>query len=258
MPFASLIEVCRSRNSLKLKERVATRVILKLGLSGMNKNNEVNLEVHAHHCEVDANLRQHVEDKVGGLERLWPKIDDAHIRFTNERGLYVAEVTLISGGMITRGEERTDNARAAFDGAIDKLERQLRRYKDKVQSRGRRQDNRDDEAGTVLNPSDAQGIETATIGAAGNGDAVNNDIVTDSGEIISADGGTDNSHSAIDEVVVRRKRFALKPMTPEEAALQMDLLGHSFFVFRDATSNDVSVVYRRRSGDYGLIEPVAD
>ena len=212
----------------------------------MNKNNEVNLEIHAHHCEVDANLRQHVEEKVGGLERLWPKIDDAHIRFTNERGLFVAEVTVISGGMITRGEERTDNARSAFDGAIDKLERQLRRYKEKVQSRGRRQDNRDDEAGAVLNPSDAEGIETATIGAGNaNGNGAPADIAAD------ANGGAD-------EVVVRVKRFALKPMTPEEAALQMDLLGHSFFVFRDATSNDVSVVYRRRNGDYGLIEPVAD
>ncbi|MDF2441263.1 MAG: putative sigma-54 modulation protein, partial [Abditibacteriota bacterium] len=60
------------------------------------------------------------------------------------------------------------------------------------------------------------------------------------------------------DVMVRVKRFALKPMSAEEAALQMDLLGHEFFVFRDAQSNDVSVVYRRHSGGYGLIEPVAD
>jgi len=204
----------------------------------MDKNHEVNLEIHTNHCEIDANLRQHVEEKVDGLERLWPKIDDANIRFTSERGLYVSEITVSSGGMITRGEERQDNARAAFDGAIDKLESQLRRYKEKMQSRGRRQDNRDDEAGTVLHPSTAEGIATATIGAATNGN-------------VAADEGDD-------EVVVRVKRFALKPMTPEEAALQMDLLGHAFFVFRDAISNDVSVVYRRRNGDYGLIEPVAD
>lgn len=226
----------------------------------MNKNNEVNLEIHTHHCEIDASLRQHVEDKVSSLERLWPKIDDAHVRFTNERGLFVAEVTLISGGMITRGEERTDNARAAFDSAVEKLERQLKRYKDKVQSRGRRQDNRDDAAGAVINPSEVEGIATATIGAAGNGAAGNG----------NGNGGASNGGSAAasvveatdsgvaEEVVVRVKRFALKPMTPEEAALQMDLLGHSFFVFRDATSNDVSVVYRRRNGDYGLIEPVSD
>ncbi len=58
--------------------------------------------------------------------------------------------------------------------------------------------------------------------------------------------------------VVRVKRFALKPMSPEEAALQMDLLGHAFFVFRDAETDQVSVVYRRRDGSYGLIEPVSD
>jgi putative sigma-54 modulation protein len=57
---------------------------------------------------------------------------------------------------------------------------------------------------------------------------------------------------------VRTKRFALKPMAPEEAVLQMDLLGHNFFVFRDAETNQVSVVYKRQSGGYGLIEPIAD
>ena len=58
--------------------------------------------------------------------------------------------------------------------------------------------------------------------------------------------------------MVRVKRFALKPMSPQEATLQMDLLGHDFFVFRDDDKNEISVVYRRNSGGYGLIEPIAD
>jgi ribosome hibernation promoting factor len=56
-------------------------------------------------------------------------------------------------------------------------------------------------------------------------------------------------------VIVKTKQFAVKPMTPEEAVLQLELIGHDFFVFQDADSNDVNVVYRRRDGNYGLIEP---
>lgn len=209
----------------------------------MNTNNAINLEVHAHHCDVEPELRGHIEEKVQHLERLWPRLDDAHIRLTQERGRYVVEVTLISGGMITRGEEVADNLRLAFDNAIDKLERQLRSYKKKMLARQRRYNNRDDEAGTVLNSTaDASfmagqgGSPTATEAAAPTSDE-------------DGDEG---------EQVVRVKRFALKPMSPEEAALQMELLGHMFFVFRDAESDQVSVVYRRRDGSCGLIEPVSD
>jgi putative sigma-54 modulation protein len=220
----------------------------------MNTDNTINLEVHAHHCEVEPELRGHIEDKISNLERFWPKIDDAHVRLTQEHGRYVAEITLISGGMITRGEEIADNLRLAFDTAVDKLERQLRRYKKKVLARERRQNNRDDEAGTVLNPVIVPGATggevtpaTAEIAVA---DTMNTMI---SGDALAADA----EESVPEEQVVRIKRFALKPMSPEEAILQMDLLGHSFFVFRDGESNQVSVVYRRDDGGYGLIEPVA-
>ena len=204
----------------------------------MNSNNEINLEVHAHHCEVEPELRAHIEEKLHHLERLWPRLDDAHVRFTQERGRFVAEVTLISGGMITRGEEVADNLRLAFDNAMDKLERQLRSYKKKMLARERRHNNRDDEAGTVLHPVFDPEVDLANAPVAA--------------PALDAD-ATDG-----DEQVVRVKRFALKPMSPEEAALQMDLLGHVFFVFRDAESDQVSVVYRRRDGSCGLIEPVSD
>ena len=210
----------------------------------MNTNNAINLEVHAHHCEVEPELRGHIEEKVQNLERFWPRLDDAHVRLTQERGRYVAEVTLISGGMITRGEEVADNLRLAFDNAIDKLERQLRSYKKKVLARQRRQNNRDDDAGTLLNPTVDPSV---VMGQDGSGQFVAEAAAeSDVGEADAAD------------QVVRVKRFALKPMSPEEAALQMDLLGHAFFVFRDGETDQVSVVYRRRDGSYGLIEPVSD
>lgn len=201
------------------------------------------LNIQHRNCQVDEALRAHCEEKVAGLERLWPKVDEAILRLLCERGRYTAEVTLLSGGMITRAEERADNLRQAFDLTIEKLERQLDRHKKKLQTRKRRQNNRDDVAGTVIHPVAPSPMP---------GEVPN-------GLLTGANGAT--AHSAEDEngdTMVRVKRFALKPMSPEEAALQMDLLGHEFFVFRDAKNNDVSVVYRRHSGGYGLIEPVAD
>lgn len=180
-----------------------------------------NVNIQAFNCEVSDDHRKHIEDKVDGLERLWPRVDEAQIRITEVRGRYVTEITLISGGMITRGEERSSNLRAAFDTALTKLEQQLRRHKDRELSRRNRRENNGEPG---LN--DAPAAEDAN------------------------EDGADN--------VVRTKRFALKPMAPEEAVLQMDLLGHNFFVFRDAETNQVSVVYKRQDGGYGLIEPIAD
>ena len=202
------------------------------------------LNIQHKNCQIDDAFRTHCEEKVEGLERLWPKVDEAILRLLCERGRYTAEITLLSNGMITRAEERADNLRQAFDLAIEKLERQLDRHKKKLQTRKRRQNNRDDVAGTVIHPVEPAPLpneipSVLLTGANGNGNAA---------ETEEENGDT----------MVRVKRFALKPMSPEEAALQMDLLGHEFFVFRDDKNNDVSVVYRRHSGGYGLIEPVAD
>lgn len=205
------------------------------------------LNIQNKNCQVDDALRTHFEEKIDGLSRVWPKVDEAILRVLCERGRFTAEVTLLSGGMITRAEERADNLHRAFDLTVEKLERQLDSHKKKLQTRKRRQNNRDDVAGTVIHPTDLTPIFGTTPEASGDGAHRNG--AADAGN------GVDEEHG---DVMVRVKRFALKPMSAEEAALQMDLLGHEFFVFRDAQSNDVSVVYRRHSGGYGLIEPVAD
>ncbi|HEY0076939.1 MAG TPA: ribosome-associated translation inhibitor RaiA [Abditibacteriaceae bacterium] len=189
-----------------------------------------NVNIQTFNCEVNDEHRKHIEEKVGNLERLWPKVEEAQIRITEVRGRFVTEITLVSGGLITRGEERSGNLRGAFDTALGKLEKQLRRHKDREITRRAR-----------------NGKE--------------NSIPLASLEMAQADAGRDEAshenHEDRDNVV-RVKRFALKPMSPEEAVLQMDLLGHNFFVFRDAENNQVSVVYKREHGGYGLIEPVAD
>ena len=189
------------------------------------------MTIQVKNCEVDDALHAHIEERLEHLERMGSRSDDAQLRLTCERGRFAAEITLQSGGLLMRGEERAANLRTAIDGSIEKLERQLNRYKKKVLARERRHDNREDVAGEVLKATNPQA------------EPVN--------------GYSD--HSGDEGVnVLRVKRFALKPMSAEEAALQMGLLGHEFFVFRDAESNQTSVVYRRGNGGYGLIEPVAD
>lgn len=184
------------------------------------------VEINAHGVEVGNAFRQYIEDKISSLEEVWPRIDDAHINLACERGVCSSEITLVSAGLVTRGEMRADDPRVAFDNAVEKIEKQLRRYKKKAISRERRHDNRN-------------GLEIEhTLVAAMNG-------------VPHAE--REEEHY---DTRVRTKQFVVKPMSADEAALQMDLLGHNFYVFRDADSNDVSVVYKRHSGGYGLLEPV--
>lgn len=225
------------------------------------------VNVQARNCEIDAQLRSYFESKLHGLEKLWSHLDDASVRIRHERGQYVTEITLCAGALITRAEERAHDLRQAFDCAVHKLQAQLKRYKSKVQNRARRQNNRDDANGVVLHPIAAPGLTApATLAAVSMPVApLETDILGTEGMphgIDELDGDALMDSALIGDeapaTLVRVKRFALKPMSPDEAALQMDLLGHDFFVFRNCKNNGVEVVYRRSSGGYGLIEPVPD
>lgn len=216
----------------------------------------VNVQVRG--CEVSPTHRAHFEEKLHGLEKLWSRLDDAQVRISHERGHYVAEVTLFSAGLINRAEERNHDLRAAFDAAIHKLQAQLKRYKDKVTQKNRRQNNRDDTNGVVLNPKVAPDLTAPATLAALRQSALPLEAERTAFEADSEGDGETGEGNEAPATLVRRKQFALKPMSPDEATLQMDLLGHDFFVFRDCINNQISVVYRRGSGGYGLIEPVAD
>lgn len=203
------------------------------------------INLQARGCEIDDEMRTHFQEKVEALEEHWSGDVETQVRVSLHRGRYAAEITLLSGGLIMRGEERASNVRQAFDAAVEKLSGQLHRYKEKSQGRTRRHDNRDDVAGTV----GKQSLTNAGLSPNGVSTHVSN------GHSSTGNGAPEAGE---DDGVVRVKRFALKPMSPEEASLQMGLLGHSFFVFRDAENDQVSVVYRRRDGGFGLIEPVSD
>lgn len=175
--------------------------------------------------EVTPALRDYVEKKIGRLERYFEDMTafSCNVTMRVQRGEHTVEVTIPMPGVILRAEDTNNDMYAAIDLVVEKLERQIRKHKTKVNRRNR-------QTGDVTVFLEAEPVFTAE---------------------------DDRDH---DETIhiVRTKRFHLKPMDAEEAVLQMDLLGHNFFVFRNAESDDVSVVYRRKDGRYGLIEPEAD
>jgi len=183
------------------------------------------VEVNGRNMDVTDRIRNYVDTKVSKLDRYLPGIEEARVevayvksaRSASDR--QVAQITVRGKGFVLRSEERADDIFAALDTALDKMQRRIERYKGK-RHRGRG-DGRS--AAEVV----AQEVEEAE---------------EESGEL--------------GPVIARRKRFVLHPMDEFEALEQMSLLGHeSFFVFYNANTQKINVLYRRRDGTYGLIEP---
>ena len=168
--------------------------------------------------EVSEELRAYAEKKVGKIERLFRSGDsEAFITFSRERGRYTAEVTLKNNGMFYRVSETTGDMFASIDSACASIARQNRKNKTRL-ARRLRQD------AFVRQP----------------------DVTSFAPE------PEENTFE-----IVRTKRFPMKPMTHEEAILQMELLEHSFFAFKDEENDGAfAVVYKRNDGGYGLIEDV--
>ena len=182
----------------------------------------VSVMIHARDMNVSSRLREHVEKKVGKLDRFLPNLNEVRVDLSNERNARsaadrkVAQLTLHTRGLVLRAEERNDDMFGAVDAVVDKMERQIERYK------GKHRRNRGDGAGAeMVAPEIELPIDEEPSG-----------------------------------VVVRRKRFALSPMSEAEAIEQMQLLGHdSFFIFYNADNSRVNVLYKRNTGDFGLIDP---
>lgn len=161
-------------------------------------------------------LRDVTEKKLGKLDKYFQKDIVGNVTFSAEKNRKIIEVTINLPGTIIRAEESSDDMYASIDKAVDILERQIRKYKTRLQKRYKNTETIRFENVAPLEPEDNQ--EEAPR-------------------------------------LVKTKRFFLKPMTSEEAVLQMELLGHNFFVFMDGDTGNVNVVYKRRDNNYGLIEP---
>ncbi|MFD1361677.1 ribosome hibernation-promoting factor, HPF/YfiA family [Lentibacillus salinarum] len=179
--------------------------------------------IRGENIEVTGAIRDYVEKKIGKLERYFdtPPSSDVNVNLSVYNDEQQIEVTIPIPDLLLRAEERHVDLYAAIDLVVDKLERQIRKYKTRVNRKFRQK---------------------------GSPKHIFAELEKEA-EI--ANGKEDDDEPEI----VRKKQFDLKPMDSEEAVLQMDLLGHAFYVFTDAISGNTNVVYRRKDGKYGLIEP---
>ncbi|HEY7033944.1 MAG TPA: ribosome-associated translation inhibitor RaiA [Thermomicrobiales bacterium] len=182
------------------------------------------LAIRGNDVEVTDDLRQFANRRVEAFDRLLGRVVDAklELRRTHLRTAadsFVAQITIQTGRNILRAEERDTDPSRAVDKVLNKIERQARRYHEK----------RSDRRGPRPGPIDE--VPAPTDG----------NVEADEPESVSS--------------LVRTKRFTVKPMDPEEAIEQMELLGHDFYLFHNAEESQINVVYRRRDGTYGLLAP---
>lgn len=171
--------------------------------------------------EVTPGLRDTIEQKLGKLERYFTPETEIIVTLSVEKERQKIEVTIPVKGNIIRSEQTSSDMYVSIDLVEEIIERQLRKYKNKLVAR-------------------SQGHPTASSGNAFKKEFFEEEI----------DAPED------DEIrIVRTKKFGIKPMFPEDACIQMELLGHNFFVFSNAETDEVNVVYRRKDGTFGLIEP---
>ncbi len=172
------------------------------------------LQVKGKNVQVSDAIRSYAEEKLARLERQLHEPTRVELELAVERNpsiaaSQIAEATIWTNGPTLRARESATDMRASIDQLVDKLERQVTRYRE----RRRRHGGRGESAAARASPDD----------------------------------GTLR--------IVKTKQFSIKPMSAEEAVLQLELVGHDFFVFRSDESEEVNILYRRRDGGYGLIEP---
>jgi len=176
------------------------------------------LQITGKNIKLMPTVRHYIERKLGKLSRHLLNIRESKVEVSEEKTKspqqrFVVQVTIDSGGILLRGEERGENLFAAIDKVASIMDRQIEHYKGKLYDKGR---------GSSLARSEfSPEIETAEPA----------------------------------QKVTKIKRFTVKPMSVAEAIDQMELLGHNFFLFLNAATEELNLLYRRKDGNYGLIEP---
>jgi len=178
------------------------------------------------HLELTDGFRDYAEKRLERLARYLPVAEHAIVDVRREgtgEGRFVVQVTVNANGTFLRAEERAHQLEGAVDAVSDMLSRQVKRFKERKLDRSQRREGKE---ARVVAPEAEEETPEGPPGV----------------EIVSGK-------------VVKRKSFAVKPMTEAEAVEQMELLGHNFFLFRDEDRQGLALLYRRRDGDYGLILP---
>ncbi|MCR5213359.1 MAG: ribosome-associated translation inhibitor RaiA [Eubacterium sp.] len=175
----------------------------------------MNYIISGKNIDVTEGLKQAVYDKLGRLEKFFNDDAKAQVTLSVEKERQKIEVTIPMKGHIVRAEQVSDDMYVSIDMVAEIIERQVVRYKKKI----------------IDQKQDISFF---------------NDVFLEE----------DDDDDEVDDIqIIRSKKFAVKPMYPEDACVQMDLLGHNFFVFLNAETNEVCVVYKRKGNTYGLIEP---
>ena len=184
------------------------------------------LSITGRNMELTDYIRDYVDKRMQRATRHLPSLHEGRVELaavSNGNGQrHIVQVTLRAGGKILRGEERANDLFTAIDDVMEKMVRQVDRFK------GKRQQRRHATQPEPLSEPEAL-------------------------EALEAADSTDEDDGY--QPIVKTKRFQTAPMGPEEAIEQMELLGHNFFVFFNAHDGQINVVYRRHDGDYGLLVP---
>lgn len=157
-----------------------------------------------------------INEKLAKLDKYFGEEASATVTLTHKRNLSTLEITIKASNTLFRSEVDADTFRDALDKSIDNIERQIRKNKTKLRKKLRE------------------------------------GIISDADIAAAAVAGDEPEEK---DIIIRTKKFEYTPMSPEEAIMQMNLLGHTFFVFNDYATEKTCVVYKRKDGNYGLIEP---
>jgi len=169
----------------------------------------VRINVRGKNMDVPQAVKEYAEKKIGKMEKYFGGPVTAQVTVSIEKERHIVEVTMPLNGMLVRGEEKAQDLFSAVDLVVEKVEKQIEKYRTRMNNRRSR--------------------PAAKVSA---------------------------SSEEFEELeVVKIKHFPLKPMSVDEAIMQMNLLGHDFFVFRDSDTEGTAVVYKRKEGNYGLLVP---
>jgi putative sigma-54 modulation protein len=186
----------------------------------------MDIKIRGKNVELTPAMKEYIEEKIGGLDKYFDQVKSVDVALTVEKNKSIentqkAEVTMHVNGSVIRGEEASVSMYSSIDIVVEKLERQLKKYKSKIYTSMR--DRKTDKKGKGMT-KEAMFIP---------------EVESETGE----------------PIIARTKSIILRPMTPSEATLQMELLGHDFHVFMNSDTGNVNLVYRRRDGNYGLLIP---
>ncbi len=190
----------------------------------------MDVQIKSHHLKLTPALESHITQRVSKLDKIQEHITEAkfELRFDEHHDpdhRYTAQITIATPRHVLRAETNNSDAYVAIDQATDRMNRQIRRYHDrKVNRSGRRQ------------------IGLGQVAA----------------EQAMVDALADEQLETLEASIVRTKQFVVQPMAVTDAVEQLELLGHDFYLFRDDASQELRVVYRRRDGRFGVLQPVLD